>query len=149
MGLGCSRRGQSENILEASPESYEDWILIPSSEDHRNSIGEQPPGATLPLSRAKALWIRAILKIWFLRRLRVLWSRAGSWLNLCRPGSVEPGVRSRIASWWAGSGRALLARHNTKELLEPLARGSRAARARQLERFRTILARIRAEAELQ
>ena len=129
-------------------EVSEGWILIAlpagSPEPAIQSLaGRQPSGATLALTRARGLWIRAVLKLRLLRRVRVLWSQAGSWLNLYRPGNADPGRRAVIARWWTGAGRALIQGFNTKELFEPLNRGSRASRAREVERLRAISAGLR------
>ena len=65
------------------------------------------------ISPARCHWIVATVKIALLRRLRIRWSRLGSWFNLNPRGTANPAIRDRAALVWASKGRQLLQGQNS------------------------------------
>jgi hypothetical protein len=107
MGTGCSRRKICTEPGAIVDDTPLDWQLVtfPGEAEHQPSptTSGSENRRLRSLSTARGRWIRARLKIKLLRRFRILWSRAGSWLNLHPVGTVDQNTRDKAARAWAGS----------------------------------------------
>ena len=124
MGSLCAKR-------QRETEHLSDWELIePFPEDVQRHIAALIPlnpiqrfAAELRNRQGLRRWIRAVFKILLIRRLRIRWSQAGSWLNVYRRGpAVNAALRERVSRAWAVEGSRALQAVNSRALFSHIRR---------------------------
>ena len=133
MGPTCSRRksaeqqphpdegGGSANDNCCLTELPKDVIAEPPWHQLQGSPRALTHIACPAIAKNRGRWIRAVLKFRLIRQFRIRWHRAGEWLHHKHRGAAiaPPEQKAIVLRLWEEEGRAILKRHDTRQLFSP------------------------------
>ena len=135
MGPTCSRRKSAEQQQQHHPgegggSTNDNWCLIELPKDvlvetPRHQLQGSPRAPTHfacpTIAKNRGRWIIAVLKIRLLGRFRNRWLLAGEWLHHNPRGAAiaPPEQTAIVLRLWAGDGRDILLRYDTRRLFSP------------------------------